>query len=231
LVADGSALPPWVCTAKLQIKTGTIDVSAEGGHVEVIKNFKVESELMAKKWLDWVWGEGHIKEGNVLLSNNGPGFSSRGFINEATSYGLCLLHFPPLEGCIMNPCDNSFHAVFKQRLCRLFSKERGLDVECKIKLIIKAYCSIKPRSVTAFMCHCGISGGKPHAVVRWLLSTVKEWISPNTSIWLKWHKQYIDKWLAYCNQWDHPSPPLHEIHKLKGDTLDGIYWQWYSAVE
>jgi len=112
-------------------------------------------------YLKRVIARGTLVAGNVLLIDNEGSFKTEWVQDLMESHRITPLYFPPYLGSIMNPCDNSFHAIFKQAFRKLLVSKTSVTIEEKIELAHQTYLSIKDESIVNLFHHVGILGKNP----------------------------------------------------------------------
>ena len=230
LVGDGSTIPPFIVTKSRNIPLGTIDENRTGAHVEVMPTTKGESAALVVNWLTWAQRSGYLVEGDMIICDNGSGFRSSDFDLHLQDAGLRLLHFPPLMGALMNPCDNSFHADFKLKLHKLMAREGRFNQVRKIQLAVQAYQDTKDSSIQNYMHLTGITGGDPERVTDRLLEKSLESNPRLTADATRKHNHAIEVYRSWKDLRHQLRNPQHHPLDLPGSELDGIYWRSYEAV-
>ena len=127
-----------------------------------------KGERMMLAYLEWAIARGALVAGDVLLMDNEGSFKTEWVRDLMESHGITPLYFPPYLGSIMNPCDNSFHANFKQAFQKLLVTKTSVSTEEKIKLAHQAYMSIKDDSIVNMFRHVGILGKNPRRALETL---------------------------------------------------------------
>ncbi len=167
VVGDGRVGPFYYVTKNRKIPKNTIQ--ADDAVVRIISNVERRGERITLAFLEDAVHRGSLEPGDLLLSDNESALKTEEVKYFLRSHRINFDYFPVSMGSLMNPCDNSFHALFKHNLHQLLSEKMDCSITEKINLCYKAWKMIKGDSIRHMYRHVGLHGRDPKRTVQNIL--------------------------------------------------------------
>jgi len=138
-----------------------------------------------------------IEPGDVIIIDAEGALSTKAVQGYLAMHNLCPFVLPTHLHQLLNPCDNSFHSIFKRRYYRIISNmnQGNMDVAEKFKVAEQCFHGISVDSVVNMFRKCGLIGAdndKREKVISLMCEGIKR---------LGNHYQYHKKCLLAFVQW------------------------------
>jgi len=136
--------------------------------------------------------------GDVLIFDGESALSTPNVQRYLFDHDIHPFVLPSIHHQLLNPCDNSFHSLFKLRYYRLISNMNGeaIDPVEKLRLARQCYYDISDESVEAMFKRCGLipSGESKRSIVSRLMSESISTLNRNQ----KEHLRCLVAFLKWC---------------------------------
>lgn len=132
-------------------------VPATDSKVLMLPNAQRRGERSMLAYLEWCVEKGYLVAGDLLLMDNEASFKTDLVRNFLDSEDIEFDYFPPYRGSIMNPCDNSFHATFKQYYYGKILDKSSITMEEKLRFAREAYFAIDEKSIKHMFHRTGLT--------------------------------------------------------------------------
>jgi TfoX/Sxy family transcriptional regulator of competence genes len=166
--------------------------------VLVLANKKRPGETAMLAYLEWAVEKEYLVAGDLLLMDNESSFKTELVQEFLVHHHIEYDYFPPYQGSIMNPCDNSFHKDLKDKYYEFLHNKTTMTLSEKFNFARKAYFSVKEISIKNMFAHVGLTSGKPETVVAKLLSEGHHPLKKNQAR----YKHQIRTFLKWANDTD-----------------------------
>ncbi len=183
IVGDGRVGPFFFVTKNKKIPTNVIP--SNDSKITVIGNVARRGERTTLAFLEDAVRRGTLEPGDLLLSDNEGALKTEEVQYFLRSHHIDFDYFPVYMGSLMNPCDNSFHSVFKHNLHQLLSEKMDCSIGEKVKLCYDAYKMISEDSIRNMYSHVGLRGRDPKR-------TVENLLLEGCHLTPKWKKAHMD---------------------------------------
>jgi hypothetical protein len=196
VVGNGTVGGFYALVDKQQISGDVI--AAEDSKVLMLPNTNRRGERSTLAYLEWCVAKGYLVAGDLILTDNEASFKTdevRNFLNDNE---IEADYFPPYRGSIMNPCDNSFHATFKQKYYSKILDKATISMEEKLKFAREAYFEIDEISIKHMFHRTGLTSKDiPRVVAK--LSTEGLHITPKNE---KVHYDQVKAFIRWVKERD-----------------------------
>jgi hypothetical protein len=132
-------------------------------YVPIMKEDKTKKnvfpgERSALAYLQYMILTNEFRRGDVLIFDGEPALSTPNVQQYLFEHGIHPFVLPSTLHQLLNPCDNSYHSLFKQRYYRLISNLNGehMDAKEKLNLAMHCYYDISDESVVSMFNRCGL---------------------------------------------------------------------------
>jgi hypothetical protein len=112
---------------------------------------------------------GKLNKGDLLVSDNEGAWKEDEVEHWLSRNGILHLSYPKYLGARLDPCDNSFHSVFRRQYQAAALQHKRLDLEERLKLLNTIYHAIPDEVVEGSIRRCGNAGGDPTDIMNDLL--------------------------------------------------------------
>lgn len=205
LVADGTTGPFFIRTSEASLAEKEIFDDGQDGyicHVPILKanNSKQNispGERATFSYLFYMINQKKmIKPGDLIIIDGESSLCTENVQKYLSDQSIYLFVLPSALHQFLNPCDNSFHSIFKQRYYRTISNMNtgSISVKEKFQIAEKCFHSISKETIIKMFDRCGLSGGKEKRDV--VTGLMFEGIES-----LENHDQYHKKCLLNFLQW------------------------------
>lgn len=165
------------------------------GKIDVLpKRSAKRGETAMLHYCEWAVQNGVLEDGDLLLTDNESSLGTEFVDAFLEHHGITHLRFPAYLGSLMNPCDNSFHSMFKHSLYEAIHNEETVDRLVKMKLAHQAYTSIPDQAIENMFNHVGLGARDPEAA----LSDVFSEGLHIAEAWRETHSLQLDCYLDWC---------------------------------
>lgn len=105
-----------------------------------------------------IYVKSFLREGDVLIIDGESALCTDIIQKYLSDHGIYPFILPSAFHQLMNPCDNSFHSLFKQRYYRLIShmNNGNIDLREKFRLAEQCFHEISEESVSNMFRRCGL---------------------------------------------------------------------------
>jgi GNAT superfamily N-acetyltransferase len=194
VVADGRVGPFFYVTRNRNVPKNLL--KPEEGKILVLPNMRRRGERMMEAYLEWAIARGVLEVGDICLTDNESSLKTQLVEQMFNDGGIQHMCFPTNLGSFMNPCDNSFHSVFKHYYYTSLIGYTHVDTPTKIRLAYNAYQKVKEKSIVHMFKHVGILGkNKKRALIR----LFTEGIQP-ISRWKEVHQKQLQRYLDFIGK-------------------------------
>jgi len=163
-VADGSVLPPVIITNKKFQDCFALEPDYDKyAHVLRFPDAKgpgVKTTMAALDW--WIEEEWLDYSGGgkcLLLCDRLKAHHNANLLEHLQEHNVEVVLFPVGAGAVLNPCDNSFHAMVDAEFRKALLDDLSPTVERKMKAIERAYHSVKEETIRRYFKRCGLFPG------------------------------------------------------------------------
>lgn len=132
-------------------------IPANDSKVLMLPNADRRGERSTLAYLEWCVSKGYLVAGDLLLMDNEASFKTAEVRNFLNDNEIEVDYFPPYRGSIMNPCDNSFHATFKQKYYGKILDKSTISMEEKLRFAREAYFEIDEISIKHMFHRTGLT--------------------------------------------------------------------------
>jgi hypothetical protein len=167
LAADGRSGPFFVRTKEMKLVERNIFGLNDNGHICYVpplidpksrKNISPGERSTLAYLRYMIYDSKFIERGDVIIIDAEGALCTDGVQEYLVRHGVFPFVLPSALHQLLNPCDNSFHSIFKQRYYRLISNkiDGNIDVKKKLNLALKCYHQISADTVSAMFRRCGL---------------------------------------------------------------------------
>lgn len=220
ICADGSCLPPVICTDDKNCPAITFD----DGWVLKVKSSKGSGIDVTKRIFDRL--KDYLQDEPYILMDPLHAHTNKEVVEILEEWRATPLIFPAGTGKLLDPVDNSFNAPLK---ARYGLKEKRNHTEM-ITAIHKSYYEVTDTAIAKYWAHIGYTNHKDLVeVVDKLIfqgygrGAIDEATQNRcVEMYLKWEKNARDLW-------EHGIAPSEPPRDLPDTELDGHYWHAYQV--
>jgi len=194
VVADGSQMPFYIelhSNPSSEIKFDRSESTA----VLAIKGTK-RGERSMMQYLEWAKSKKYISVGDLLLMDNERALKTEEIQFWLEQNEIQVKYFPPYLGAIMNPCDNSFNASFKENYYARLANLGDIDERKKVMLAEEAYYHTADQGIIKMFQHVGIVDTPPAKAATTLVSEGRLLRADNLAV----HRSQISHFLSWSKR-------------------------------
>lgn len=170
LVGDGSR---GAFFAVIPRKRGVhVVLPEEEGSVALIPKHKKGDKRGIHKalaFLEDAFSRGKLQPGDLLVTDNEGLWTSDEVATVLEGKHVSHLTYPTYLGARLDPCDNSFHSVFRRQYQARALHYKRLNLEQRLRLLCTVYHEIPDEVVEGSVRHCGYAGGDPRDIMEALM--------------------------------------------------------------
>jgi hypothetical protein len=167
LSGDGRVGPFFVRTKEQRLAEMSIFDDDEDGyicHIPVLqakgktKNISCGERATLGYLRYMIYEKQFLKDGDILVIDGESSLYTSVVQEYLSDHGIYSFVLPSALHQLMNPCDNSFHSIFKQRYYRLISNanDGNMNVREKFRLAKQCYHEISEQSISKMFIRCGL---------------------------------------------------------------------------
>jgi hypothetical protein len=207
LCGNGKVGPFFVRTKERKIKEMDIFSEDEDGYVCFVpvitaqgksKNISCGERATLAYLRFMIHEKKFLRNGDVLIIDGESALCTDVVQEYLSQHQIYPFTLPSALHQLMNPCDNSFHSIFKQRYYRLISNSDEGNIGVKQKFLLAKQCfhEISEESISNMFLRCGLipSDRNNHTIVTSLMC---EGIS-NLDNHNQHHKKCLLAFLKWC---------------------------------
>jgi hypothetical protein len=177
----------------------------DDGTIKLIQKGNRRGERSVLAFLEDAVKRGKLCNGDVLVTDNEASWNTEEVNTYISAHGILHHFYPRYLGARLDPCDNSFHAVFRRMYQAEILQLQRVDLHKRLEILNRVYHAIPDRDVLGFVRHCGLLEGDPERVIDDLLL---EGTRPRGGITAQMRLE-VNAYLDYkvANNWSEPDEP------------------------
>jgi hypothetical protein len=162
--------------------------------VVVLPKQKRRGERGVLAFLEEMTTRGTLQAGEVLVTDNERSWTTPEVKTYLAAHGITHLLYPKYLGARLDPCDNSFHCMFRRCYDKRMLQTGRIGLSGRLRVLYDAYKATPTEAILGCMRRCGTFEGDPEHVMAELLCEGRR-RSLRIS---KAQKRCVDAYLAYC---------------------------------
>jgi hypothetical protein len=174
----------------------------EDATVVMLPKQKRRGERGVMTFLKEMTARGTLQAGEVLVTDNERSWTTSKVKTYLATHGIIQLLYPKYLGARLDPCDNSFHSMFRRCYNKRVLQAGRVGLAERLRILNDAYKATPTKAILGCMRRCGTFEGDPEYVMAELLCEGRR-RSLRIS---KTQERYVDAYLVYCRDNNYCEP-------------------------